>query len=177
MEARARDYSKFIDPLGLNLPEYERLDAADIAAILELGSGMKSSAAWLIGDCVNLARRTQNDEWMNYLSNRVELRTCNNYASIAGKFNRERRHANLSFSHHDAVKALPEAEQDYWLDRAEKEQLGRDDLRQMVKDVAQVEKRTVIGHVGSIDKLLTLDFGLPSGFEVKISYEVVLAAA
>lgn len=175
--ARVRNYSQFIDPLGLNVPDNEILEASDIAALLDTADGLKSSASWAIGDIVVYARKTQNDDWINLLSHRINLRTLNNYASICGKFSRERRHANLSFRHHDAVKSLDPALADEWLDKAERQELSSDELRQAIKDTATREKRVVIGHVGSLDKLLMLDFGLPLNFEVKISYEVVLEAA
>ncbi len=174
--ARA-NYSEFIDELGLNISENDRFEASEIAALLEIADGLKSSASWALGDCVVYARKTQNDDWMNYLSHRINLRTLNNYASICGKFSRDRRHANLSFRHHDAVKSLEPELADEWLDKAERQEMSSDDLRQAIKDTATREKRVVIGSVGSIDKLLQLDFGLPTGYEVKISYEVILEAA
>lgn len=172
--ARVRDYSQFIDPLGLNVPDNEILEASDIAALLDRADSLKSSASWAIGDIVVYARKSQNDDWINLLSNRVNIRTLNNYASIAGKFSRARRHANLSFRHHDAVKALDETAQDEWLDKAERQEMSSDELRQAIKDVATIEKRVVMGQVGSIDKMLKLDFGLPDNFTVKISYEVII---
>ena len=174
----ARDFSKLIDPLGFQVPSGVHLSAADIANLLDHAEGTKSSISWAIGDIVNYARgMNDGDSWINHLTHRVTLRTLNNYASIATRFTRDRRHANLSFRHHDAVKALDPATADEWLDKAERQEMSSDDLRQAIKDVARVEKRVVIGHVGSIDKLLQLDFGLPSGYEVKVSYEVVLEAA
>jgi hypothetical protein len=177
MTNAARDLSKYIDGLGLNIPENEVIEAPDIAALLDHAEGMKSSLSWALGDLVVYARKTQNDDWMNYLSHRLNLRTLNNYASIAGKFPRERRHPDLSFRHHDAVKGLEPEQADEWLDKAERQELSSDDLRQAIKDVAALERRTVIGHVGSIDKLLRLDMGLSEGYEVKIVYTVVLEVA
>lgn len=177
MTNAARDLGKYIDNLGLTIPDGEIIEASEIAALLEMADGLKSSASWALGDCVVYARKTQNDDWMNFLSHKVNLRTLNNYASICGKFSRERRHANLSFRHHDAVKGLDPDAADEWLDKAERQEMSSDDLRQAIKDIAKVEKRVVIGNVGSIDKLLMLDLGLPKDFEVKISYEVVLEAA
>ena len=172
MDNAARDYSQFIDSLGLVIDDNTELGAIDIASLLDIASSLKSSASWAMGDITNLARKTQNDDWINHLSHRVSIRTLNNYASIANKFPRHRRRANLSFSHHDAVKSLPEAEQDIWLDKSEKEQLDRETLRQLIRDIAPVEKREVLATVGSIDKLLTLDFGLPIGYQVKVVYIV-----
>jgi hypothetical protein len=178
MTNAARDFSKLIDPLGFQVPSGVHLGAADIANLLDHAEGTKSSISWAIGDIVNYARgMNDGDSWINHLTHRVTLRTLNNYASISSKFSRERRHANLSFRHHDAVKGLEPEQADEWLDKAECQELSSDDLRQAIKDVAALERRTVIGHVGSIDKLLRLDMGLEEGFEVKIVYTVVLEAA
>ena len=174
MTHAAHDYSKYIDNLGLTIAENDILEADDIAGILDFGTGLKSSASWVIGDMIVWARENANDEWINHLSNRVDLDTCNNYASIARKVPRSRRRANLSFTHHAAVSKLDPEQQNEWLEKAEREGMSRDELRQAIKDVAKVEKRTVLGKVGGIDKLLRLDFGLPEGFEVKISYEVII---
>lgn len=168
------NYSQYSDPLGLTIDESTELSNEDIARMLETAGDIGSAVQWLQGDLVNYARKTKNDSWLDYLSHKLDIRTLNNRASIANKIPRERRRINLSFSHHAAVTRLDEAEQEYWLNKADKEGMTRDELRQAVKDVAKVEKRTVIGHVGSIDKLLSLDLGLPLNFEVKIVYEVIL---
>jgi hypothetical protein len=173
----ARDFSKYIDHLGFHISEDERLDAGAIADLLDHLEGTKSSMSWALGDLVVYARDSQNDDWMTCLSHRLNLRTLNNYASIARKFPRDRRRPTLSFRHHDAVKGLEPEHADEWLDKAERQELSSDDLRQAIKDVAALERRTVIGHVGSIDKLLRLDMGLSEGYEVKIVYTVVLEAA
>jgi hypothetical protein len=168
-----RDISKFVDHLGLSIADNEQLDAQDIARVIEWGNDTKSSVSWVLGDCMNYARDHANDDFMNYLSHRVTLRTLNNYASVCRKFSRERRHSDLSFRHHDAVKGLGPEMQDEWLDKAERQELSSDDLRDSIRDMAAVEKRVVIGNVGSIDKLLKLDMGLPDGYEVSIHYTVI----
>jgi len=173
MDNAVRDnYTQYSDPLGLVIDENTELSNEDIARMLETAGDISSSVQWLQGDLVNYARRTKNDDWITYLTHKLDIRTLNNRASIANKIPRDRRRLNLSFSHHAAVTRLEEDEQEYWLNKADKEGMTRDELRQAVKDVAAIEKRKVIGHVGSIDKLLTLDMGLPLNFEVVISYEV-----
>jgi hypothetical protein len=177
MDNAAREnYSEFIDELGLTA-NASQLDPQDLAELIAAGDNLKSSGSWLIGDVSLMAKEMFGDEWYSHIPFTVSIRTCNNYSSIAKKFPRERRRKSLPFRYFDAVKALDPAEADEWLDKAERQEMSSDELRDALRDVATIEKRTVIGHVGSIDKLLTLDFGLPSGFEVKISYEVVLAAA
>jgi hypothetical protein len=50
-------------------------------------------------------------------------------ASISGAFEPSRRRDDLTWSHHVAVAALPEEEQERWLDRAAAEGLSVADLR------------------------------------------------
>ncbi|HET8814404.1 MAG TPA: hypothetical protein VFM51_05545 [Solirubrobacterales bacterium] len=50
-------------------------------------------------------------------------------ASIATAFETSRRRDDLTWSHHVAVAALPEAEQEAWLDRAASEGFSVADLR------------------------------------------------
>lgn len=175
VETRERDYSQFFDNIGLVLPENETFSGEDLAALIELGSGMRSSASWIQGDAVLIAKKWYGDEWYSHLSHRVDYNTCMNYATVAGKFPRHRRHANLSFSHHDAVKALEPDLQDEYLNMAEAKQMTRDELRQVVRKAAVTERKTAIGHVGIIDDLLKNSYGLPDGYEVKIVFEVKAA--
>jgi hypothetical protein len=173
MDNAARDYSEMIDEIGLT----ERLDnlaEIDLAALIATAEMLKSSASWVIGDVTNAAKEFFGDDWYQHIPFTVNIRTCNNYGSIAKKFPRDRRRKSLPFRYFDAVKALDPELQDEWLDKAEKQEMTSDQLRDSIRDIATVEKRVVIGHVGSIDKLLRLDMGLPENFEVKISYTIYI---
>lgn len=174
--ARVIDYGQFIDEIGL-VVDAGKLEAFDLAALIATGDTLRSSGSWLVGDVANLAKEKYGDTWYSHIPFTVSIRTCNNYSSIAKKFPRDRRRKSLPFRYFDAVKSLEPELADEWLDKAERQELSSDDLRQAIKDTATREKRVVIGHVGSLDKLLMLDFGLSLGYEVKISYEVILEAA
>jgi hypothetical protein len=53
-----------------------------------------------------------------------------NLAYVASRFPVERRRANVSWSHHAELAALPEAEQEAWLDRVERDRLSVRSLRE-----------------------------------------------
>lgn len=55
-----------------------------------------------------------------------------NVSSVAQKIPAARRHPELTFSHHQEVAAMPEAEQDQWLDKAEVENWSSKDLRAQI---------------------------------------------
>jgi hypothetical protein len=55
-----------------------------------------------------------------------------NVASVAAKIPAARRHPDLSFSHHQEVAALPEQQQNEWLDKAEVENWTSKELRNQI---------------------------------------------
>ncbi len=58
---------------------------------------------------------------------------------VAGRFEFSRRRESLSLSHHREVAALPQDEQDRWLDLAEKNRWSRDKLRQALAGDLEIE--------------------------------------
>jgi hypothetical protein len=64
----------------------------------------------------------------------LDYQTLRNYAWIARKFEPSRRRSGLPFQHHAEVAALPPAEQDRWLDRAERENWSRTALRRALRE-------------------------------------------
>jgi hypothetical protein len=63
----------------------------------------------------------------------LDYQTLRNYAWIARKFEASRRRSGLPFQHHAEVAALPPAEQDEWLDRAQREGWSRTALRRALR--------------------------------------------
>lgn len=101
-----------------------------------------NGSAWALGDLYNYGEQHFSDiAEQPFDETKKSLRTIQNYASVCRKFAHARRRASLSFSHHDAVKGLPEAEQDTLLNKAEKDQLSREQLRDLVR--GEKEKETV----------------------------------
>jgi N6-adenosine-specific RNA methylase IME4 len=63
----------------------------------------------------------------------MEFRTLHNYGMVARAVESDRRRSLLSFSHHAEVAALLPKLQDRWLDRAEKNEWSRNELRAAIK--------------------------------------------
>jgi hypothetical protein len=89
---------------------------------------------WAFGEHRYGARReiTEDPGWQG-----PAYRTCANSAAVCRAFEISRRREALSFSHHEAVAALPTAEQDRLLDRAEREGWSRRQLRCAIKSDAR----------------------------------------
>lgn len=89
---------------------------------------------WWIGDWLNYGERTYGEKYAQALGE-----TCYSYSTLAtdkwvtGKIESSRRRENLRFSHHREVAGLPAPEQDKWLNKAEKENLGPKDLRREIR--------------------------------------------
>lgn len=92
------------------------------------------SSAWCIGDWVAYGevhfpdryRRASDTTGLGY-------GTLRNYASVARRFPVSRRRDKLSFQHHAELASLPTAEQDKWLDLAEREGWSRSQLRHQLR--------------------------------------------
>jgi site-specific DNA-methyltransferase (adenine-specific) len=125
-----------ITPLGLEAPDdltYEELYHLGFA----LGR-MERGIAWAIGDWwreLDRAQFTLGDR-ANELQHATGLdyQTLRNYGWVASKFPLSRRRDNLAFAHHAEVAKLTAAEQDRWLDLAEREGLSRNRLRRMLME-------------------------------------------
>ena len=89
---------------------------------------------WWIGDWLNYGECTYGEKYAQALDE-----TGYSYSTLAtdkwvtGKIESSRRRENLRFSHHREVAGLPVPEQDRWLDRAERENLGPKELRQEMR--------------------------------------------
>lgn len=92
--------------------------------------GISRCNQWWLGDWV----RYGTEKWGEKYTQAAKItgydpRSLANMASIAGAFDSSRRRDDLTWSHHVAVAALPEVEQETWLDRAAAENLSVADLR------------------------------------------------
>lgn len=63
----------------------------------------------------------------------LDYQTLRNYASVARRFEPSRRRDTLSFQHHADLCALPNHEQERWLDAAEEHRWSRADLRRRLR--------------------------------------------
>jgi hypothetical protein len=73
--------------------------------------------------------------------------TLRNYAWVARRFEVSRRRDELSFAHHAEVAALADAEQDSWLDRAEREGWSRSELRTRLRAERRPQDERSVEHV------------------------------
>lgn len=93
-----------------------------------------SSSAWWAGDWLIHGRRVYPDRYRQAIARTLlDYQTLKNYAWVARKFAVSRRRENLSFHHHQEVAALPEDEQDVWLDRAAVGGWSKTELRRRIR--------------------------------------------
>jgi hypothetical protein len=91
---------------------------------------LTSASAWWLGDWLVYGERTFGKRYELALrSAPLSYQTLRNYAWVARRFPASRRRDTLSFQHHAEVAALPEADRDLWLHRAERMQWSRNELR------------------------------------------------
>ena len=89
-----------------------------------------SASAWWLGDWLVYGERTYGTRYNVALrAAPLSYQTLRNYAWVARRFPVSRRRASLSFHHHAEVAALPDADRDLWLQRAERMRWARNELR------------------------------------------------
>lgn len=90
---------------------------------------------WWVGDWIAFGEARFGERYAQALTavevaiGQKDVQTLMNAAWVARKFAARRRRPSLSFSHHLAVAALDDADQETWLDRAERESLTSQDIR------------------------------------------------
>jgi hypothetical protein len=116
------------------------LDLRDGMAFEEwLGVGcqiarISNGSSWWLGDWVIYGERAYGERYRSALDvTQLDYQTLRNYAWVARRFGASRRRERLSFQHHAEVAALPEADQDLWLDRTERARWSRNELRRRLK--------------------------------------------
>ncbi len=92
------------------------------------------SAAWYLGDWLLYGQERYSDRYRRAVEAAgLDYQTLRNYAWVTRRFALSRRRETLSFQHHAEVASLPEAEQDRWLDSAERLGWSRNELRHAVR--------------------------------------------
>jgi len=119
---------------------------------------------WWIGDWLNYGERTYGEKYAQALDE-----TGYSYSTLAtdkwvtGKIESSRRRESLRFSHHREVAGLPTSEQERWLDRAEKENLGPKELRQ------EMRRERIQGDTGDMVVLsVNMVFSVPTSLNGKL---------
>ncbi|WP_030621846.1 LmbU family transcriptional regulator [Streptomyces sclerotialus] len=113
-------------PAGISLDDWQRIGNQLYVAA--------DSSAWWLGDWLIYGRTAYPGRYQRAVEEtRLDYQTLRNYAWVARRFAPPRRRAALSFQHHAELASLPETEQEYWLDRAERLSWSRNFLRSRVK--------------------------------------------
>jgi hypothetical protein len=102
-----------------------------------------NASAWWLGDWLLYGQRAYGRRYKRALeSTPLDYQTLRNYAWVSRRFEPSRRRDKLSFQHHAEVAALPEADQDLWLQRAQRLRWSRNELRRQLA-AARRSTRTV----------------------------------
>jgi hypothetical protein len=97
-------------------------------------AGISSACAWCLGDWLVFGERTYGERYRAAVdATSLDYQTLRNYAWVARRFPVSRRRDTVSFQHHAEVAALPEAQQDLWLQRAERLRWSRNELRRQLQ--------------------------------------------
>lgn len=122
-------------PAGLSFVEWEQA-GAKLARISD-------SSIWCLGDWLVYGQDKYSDRYQQAVSAAgLDYQTLRNYAWIARRFAWSRRRGKVSFQHHAEVAALPEEEQDTWLDRAAEHRWSRNELRRRLRQSRQAAPST-----------------------------------
>jgi N6-adenosine-specific RNA methylase IME4 len=111
----------------------EGIPREDFVALAKRLVAAEKHIQWALGNLWIYGERNYGDGQRLADEIGVNYKTVRNLAAVVRRFELSRRRDNLSFSHHEAVAALPAPEQDEWLDRAERDDLSVTKLRQAVK--------------------------------------------
>lgn len=124
---------------GLQLPM--RLPFERWLAIGRHLSAVSTWTAWCAGDWLAFGARAYPGRYRQAIEHTsLDYQTLRNYAWVARQVPMPRRREALTFGHHAEVAALPEAEQDFWLRKAEQHQWPVKQLRRQVR--ASLEERS-----------------------------------
>jgi hypothetical protein len=97
-------------------------------------SDVCTSAAWCLGDWLVFGEQAYAGRYRQAIERTsLDYQTLRHYAWVARRFAMSRRRDTLSFGHHAEVAALPEAEQDFWLCKAEEHRWPVKHLRRQVR--------------------------------------------
>jgi hypothetical protein len=119
---------------------------------------ISNASSWWLGDWVIYGERAYGERYRSALDvTQLDYQTLRNYAWVARRFGASRRRERLSFQHHAEVAALPEADQDLWLDRTERARWSRNELRRRLRAEQRAALTIGDGHRGALRVPLTTD--------------------
>jgi hypothetical protein len=109
----------------------------------QVGS-ITNASSWWLGDWAHYGKGSYGEKYKKAIAvTGLDYQTLRNYAWVAGRFDLSRRRDKLSFGHHAELAALPEHEQDQWLDQAERNRWSRNELRAHLRNEKQARPGNV----------------------------------
>jgi hypothetical protein len=124
--------------VGLRIPSELTYDGWEQAG-RRIAEVMDSSA-WCLGDWLLFGQAQYKDRYRRACETvGLDYQTIRNYVWVARRFEIRRRRPKLSFQHHAEVAALPDSEQDHWLDRAQQGEWSKNELRRRIRNTAYGE--------------------------------------
>jgi hypothetical protein len=100
-----------------------------------------SASAWWLGDWLLYGEETYGKRYEEALKlTPLRYQTLRNYAWVARRFPLSCRRDAVSFQHHAEVAAMPEADRDLWLQRAERMRWPRNELRRHLVAARQADR-------------------------------------
>jgi hypothetical protein len=126
----ATNWTQLILPQNLTLPDWASL-GEQIVAIAD-------SSGWWLGDWLIYGQETYPDRYRRAMDQTgLDYQTLRNYAWVSRRYIPSRRRLTLSFHHHMEVAAMPESDQNHWLDFAEKMKWSKNELRRQCRAGAE----------------------------------------
>lgn len=118
-------------------PTHE-LDLQEWATAGRRLGAVSRSIQWLLGDWIAYGNMKFGERYARAAQiTGYDKQSLMNMVYVASRFNSSRRRENLSWSHHEAVAALDEEGQGYWLDQALAHRWSVADLRTMLRSMRQ----------------------------------------
>jgi hypothetical protein len=133
-------------PVGLRLPA--TLSFKRWQTLGRRIGGITNASSWWLGDWAAYGEGRYGEKYKHGTAvTGLDYQTLRNYAWVAGRFDLSRRRDRLSFAHHAELAALPEHEQDQWLDQAERRGWSRNELRTHLRNEKQARIPSSVEHV------------------------------
>lgn len=133
------------------------LDAIEWAAAGRRIGAVGRSIQWLLGDWITYGNAKFGERYARASKiTGYDSQTLMNMVYVASRFSISRRRENLSWSHHEALAALPTEEQERWLNEAVVQRWSVSDLRIMLRTARKGEREVTV----------------PAGDEVEPDYAV-----
>jgi hypothetical protein len=134
---------------GRGLQLAERLPFERWVSVGRQLSAMHSSSAWCLGDWLVYGQAAYARRYREAIEQTcLDYQTLRNYAWVANRFTLSRRRDSLSFGHHAELAALPQAEQDFWLRKADELRWPVKRLRREIRASLHGRPAGDTGHAG-----------------------------